>query len=394
MTATRRSRQSASATPRALPPQPSLDHLRKAAKQRLVALRAGNPAAQLTDAQREVARAYGFRSWRALKAEIEHRAQGRLRACVGFYRPDPAAVANMVMTVRLEGGALTLQGLDGPLMTLQQLDDGRFAAPGLPARYSFARDGEGVVQALLVEVDGRSRRQDRITEAQADAIAAANRQAREEQARPRAGITVAPERLARHVGHYASPLGLAGEITLEEGRLYFQASGQQRLPLSAETEDDFFLTVAPVQLRFRIEGDRAAALAIHQNGAVTFLARVSAEVAADTGAATARRLAEQLKPRVAVTLPPAKLARFVGRYRVDPQREMAIDLEEGHLFARITGQDRYEIHPEADDRFFWTIVAAQLTFVTGPGGGVSHAILHQAGRDMPLPRLPERAAAA
>jgi hypothetical protein len=89
-----------------------------------------------------------------------------------------------------------------------------------------------------------------------------------------------------------------------------------------------------------------------------------------------------------------KLARFVGRYRVDVQREVVIDLEEGHLFARITGQDRYEIYPEADDRFFWTIVAAQLTFVTGPSGAVSHAILHQAGRDMPLPRLPEREAAA
>jgi hypothetical protein len=392
LTVPRRSPRSVSS--RALPQQPSLDHLRKEAKQRLTGLRAVDAAAQLTDAQRAVARAYGFKSWRALKAEIEHRAQGRLRACVGFYRPDPAAIANMVMTVRLEGGALTLQALNGPLMTLQQQEDGRFAAPGLAARYSFLRDGEGAVEALLVEVDGRRRRQDRITAAQAEALAAANRQAREDQARPRTGIVIPPERLARHVGHYASPLGLAGEITLEDDRLHIQIAGQQKLPLSAESEDDFFLTVAPAQFRFQVEEGRTAALAVHQNGAVTCLARVSAEEAADTAAATARRLAEQLRPRVAVTLPAAKLARFVGRYRVDGQREMTIDLEDGHLFARLSGQARYEIYPEAEDRFFWTIVAAQLSFVPGPDGGVSHAILHQAGRDIPLQRLSEQEAAA
>jgi len=32
--------------------------------------------------------------------------------------------------------------------------------------------------------------------------------------------------------------------------------------------------------------------------------------------------------------------------------------------------------------------------VMGPGGAVSHAILHQAGRDMPLPRFSDHEAAA
>jgi hypothetical protein len=73
---------------------------------------------------------------------------------------------------------------------------------------------------------------------------------------------------------------------------------------------------------------------------------------------------------------------------------MVVDVEDGHLFACVTGQARYEIHPEAEDRFFWTVVAAQLTFVMGPGGAVSHAILHQAGRDMPLPRFSDQEAAA
>lgn len=392
---TTRPRRSTSSAPQALPPQPSLAHLRKEAKRRLAARRARDPAVQLTEVQRDVARAYGFRSWRALKAEIEHQAQDRLRSCVGFYRPDPAAVANTVLAARLEGGALTLQGLNGPLMTLQQLEDGRFVAPGLSTRYSFERGPDGAVQALVVEVDGRRTRQDRITEAAAEAIAAANRLAREEQARSRTSIIVAPERLARHVGHYASSFGLSVEISLgHDGRLFGQVTGQQKLPLEAEGENDFFFTVVAAQIRFRVEAGQTVALAIHQNGLVTFLPRVSAETAAQTAAATARRLAEQLRPRVAVKLPAARLAHFAGRYRVDAQREMVVDVEDGHLFACVTGQARYEIHPEAEDRFFWTVVAAQLTFVMGPGGAVSHAILHQAGRDMPLPRFSDQEAAA
>ena len=54
-----------------LPPRPSLEWLRKTAKQRLAELRASDPKAKLADAQRDVAREYGFPSWRKLKAHVE-----------------------------------------------------------------------------------------------------------------------------------------------------------------------------------------------------------------------------------------------------------------------------------------------------------------------------------
>jgi hypothetical protein len=55
---------------RALPARPNLEHLRKEAKQRLKLLRAADPAAKLAEAQREVARDYGFPSWRRLAAQF------------------------------------------------------------------------------------------------------------------------------------------------------------------------------------------------------------------------------------------------------------------------------------------------------------------------------------
>ena len=54
-----------------LPPRPSLDHLKKQAKDRLQKLQATAPGAQLADAQHALARDYGFPSWPKLKAHVE-----------------------------------------------------------------------------------------------------------------------------------------------------------------------------------------------------------------------------------------------------------------------------------------------------------------------------------
>ena len=56
---------------RSLPDKPSMEWLRKQAKRLLDQLQADNPAAQLTDAQFQLAKEYGFSSWRALKAHID-----------------------------------------------------------------------------------------------------------------------------------------------------------------------------------------------------------------------------------------------------------------------------------------------------------------------------------
>jgi len=62
---------SESAAPLSLPESPNLDWLRKQAKRRLTELQKDNPGAQLADAQFDLARQYGFSSWRALKAHID-----------------------------------------------------------------------------------------------------------------------------------------------------------------------------------------------------------------------------------------------------------------------------------------------------------------------------------
>ncbi len=54
-----------------LPEHPSLEYLRKQAKNRLQELRRIDPDAKLATALLNVAREHGFSSWRALKAQVD-----------------------------------------------------------------------------------------------------------------------------------------------------------------------------------------------------------------------------------------------------------------------------------------------------------------------------------
>jgi hypothetical protein len=56
-------------------------------------------------------------------------------------------------------------------------------------------------------------------------------------------------------------------ITLEDGRLHAQPSGQQKVPLFAETEDMFFARAVNAQVSFTRDASReVTALVLHQGG--------------------------------------------------------------------------------------------------------------------------------
>jgi catechol 2,3-dioxygenase-like lactoylglutathione lyase family enzyme len=74
-----------------LPEYPSLEHLKKLAKSRVQELRRNDPEAKLTTAQLEVAREYGFTSWRALKAQLDDRRAKKVASPVMRFLP----VANL-----------------------------------------------------------------------------------------------------------------------------------------------------------------------------------------------------------------------------------------------------------------------------------------------------------
>jgi hypothetical protein len=77
-------------TPSRLPARPSLEHLRKQAKERLADLRTANPETTLAKAQFQLAREYGFDSWPRLVHHVEARQSSPhgLSAAPPFYQID------------------------------------------------------------------------------------------------------------------------------------------------------------------------------------------------------------------------------------------------------------------------------------------------------------------
>ncbi len=75
-----------------LPERPSLEYLRKLAKNRLEELRRSDPGARLSTALLHVAREFGYSSWRALKAHVDQRLASEIISpvmrSIGVSHPD------------------------------------------------------------------------------------------------------------------------------------------------------------------------------------------------------------------------------------------------------------------------------------------------------------------
>jgi ankyrin repeat protein len=136
---------------RPLPLRANLEWLKKLSKERLDALRAGNPGAKLSEAQLEVAREFGFPSWRKLKAHVEQVRQKldaivhpdvRRRAAAEIVAADDADLTRLLAAVAAgESQVVTdlvarrpalaaAHGPDGqtPLHIAAQYNDPRMAA--------------------------------------------------------------------------------------------------------------------------------------------------------------------------------------------------------------------------------------------------------------------------
>ncbi|MGV9009456.1 serine hydrolase [Brevundimonas sp.] len=83
----------------------------------------------------------------------------------------------------------------------------------------------------------------------------------------RPSIVVAPEVLQSYVGVYELAPTFAITLSIVDGRLMAQATGQQAFPLTAEAADAFFLTVVDARITFTRDAAGAVqGLVLHQGG--------------------------------------------------------------------------------------------------------------------------------
>jgi hypothetical protein len=154
-----------------LPARPSLEQLRKQAKERLETLRVAEPAATLAEAQYALARAYGFESWPTLVHHVEAvQSSGRLelferlaRDILAGYQGNAEALQRLIAHFGVSYNPAQLHE-----RVQSMLQDSRSGAPGDPTlaevqlmlahQYGFeswAALAEGLAQPPAESVDAR-----------------------------------------------------------------------------------------------------------------------------------------------------------------------------------------------------------------------------------------------
>ncbi|MES2923763.1 MAG: serine hydrolase [Verrucomicrobiota bacterium] len=134
-----------------------------------------------------------------------------------------------------------------------------------------------------------------------------------------------------------------------------------------------------------------------QNCTVIALANALASVPGFEPAAVTKQIAGKFLEAEIKKLPPLKedmavdkksYPDFVGRYDYKTA-VLAVSVENDHLFAQLTGQEKHEIFPSASDEFFWKITDAKVAFLRNDKGVVTAARHSQGGNSFKAERITE-----
>jgi CubicO group peptidase (beta-lactamase class C family) len=157
------------------------------------------------------------------------------------------------VTVVREGASLFAQMPGGSKRALLPLGRLEFAIQDRPTRLVFERKGGGPAESVnTVARNGVGTRFERT----AKTPPAERRVA-----------AVDPKILSRYPGEYALAPTFSIVVTLENGRLMTQPTGQPKIEIFPESETRFFLKVVDAQIEFQVDGEgKATGLVLTQGG--------------------------------------------------------------------------------------------------------------------------------
>jgi CubicO group peptidase (beta-lactamase class C family) len=182
-------------------------------------------------------------------------------------------------------------------------------------------------------------------------------------------VAADPKLFDGYVGRYQLAPSFIMTITRDGDHLFVQATGQPKLEIFPEGDRDYFLKVVDAQITFVTDTQgRATELILHQGGLDQHARRMEGEVPPP-------------KEHREVAVDPKLFDGYVGSYQFAPNLILTVTREGDHLFAQLTGQQKFEVFPESDHDYFYKVVDAQITFVTDSTGRATELVLHQGGLD-------------
>jgi CubicO group peptidase (beta-lactamase class C family) len=199
------------------------------------------------------------------------------------------------------------------------------------------------------------------------AFAALNDDAPLSKTENRKAISLDTTTLDDYVGVYKLSDSLIVTVSRMNNQLSSQATGQGPFLIFPSERDQFFAKIDGISLTFKRDSSgKVSGFVLHQHGDAN---------APKLSAADAASLNK------AVVLDATLLRDYVGKYQMEPNVILELDLKDGQLYAGLTGQPSFPIYAHAKDKLFYTVVDAQLDFARDDKGAVTGLVLHQGGED-------------
>ncbi len=148
-------------------------------------------------------------------------------------------------------------------------------------------------------------------------------------------------------------------VSTEGGKLFAQLTGQPPFEIFCSARDAFFWKSADAKVVFRRNAMGEVISARHTQGGNSF---------------TAARVTD-----AGIELTDAELDAILGEYRYGPGAILTVTRDGASVFAQLTGQPKFQIHPISANKFEWRVVEATITFIKEKDGTVTGAKHFQGG---------------
>ena len=175
-----------------------------------------------------------------------------------------------------------------------------------------------------------------------------------------------------YTGTYQSDQGLKIIISRDNKNFYAQLTGQGKVEIFPKSDTEFFYKKVDAHITFVKDSEGLIkSLVFNQNGQKITADKIKAET----------ELRKEIKGD------PKIYYKYVGQYNAVAGFTMTVTTEGDKIFAQITGQQKFEIFPESESSFFYKVVDAQIEFVKDGSGGVTGAVLKQAGQEFKMKKV-------
>lgn len=179
-------------------------------------------------------------------------------------------------------------------------------------------------------------------------------------------IEVEPEKLEQLVGVYEFEDGSTRIITLDSNQMYSQRDGGPKFKIYPQKGDSFWYENSFANIRFTSKDGQVEAYFTNRNENAHGI-----------------KTDKPVPVHTEVPVSENTLTKYIGVYELAPGFDITITLEDGKLMSQATGQDKFQLFPESETRFFLKVVDAQIEFIKNDAGKFDSFMLYQNGNEIP-----------